>query len=53
LARRLLGGARAWYAGAPEATRYKENQPGYVLIVDIDAPGAEPRVEQVPVARTR
>lgn len=44
---------RAWYAGAPEATRYKEKQPGYVLIVDIDAPGAEPRVEQVAVARTR
>jgi DNA repair exonuclease SbcCD nuclease subunit len=44
---------QAWHAGAPEATRYKEKQPGYVLIVDIDAPGAEPRVEQVPVARTR
>lgn len=43
---------RAWCAGAPEATRYKEKQSGYVLIVDIDAPGAEPRVEQAFVART-
>jgi DNA repair exonuclease SbcCD nuclease subunit len=43
---------RAWYPGAPEATRYKEKRPGYVLIVDIDGPGREPRVEQVPIARS-
>ncbi|MFW6092662.1 MAG: metallophosphoesterase family protein [Pseudomonadota bacterium] len=45
--------ARAWYAGAPEATRFKEKQPGHVLLVEIDAPGAEPRVRELPVARTR
>lgn len=44
---------RAWYSGAHEATRFKEQQPGYVLLVDIDGPGVEPRVEQIPVARTR
>ncbi len=36
---------RTWYSGAPEPTRFKEKQPGYVLRVDIDAPGAPPRVE--------
>ncbi len=44
--------ARAWYAGAPEATRFKEKRPGNALLVEIAAPGAEPRVEVVPVART-
>jgi hypothetical protein len=43
---------RVWYSGAPEATRFKETRPGNVLIVDIDAPGAVPRVEEVAVART-
>jgi DNA repair exonuclease SbcCD nuclease subunit len=46
-------GPRAWYAGAPEATRFKEKRPGHVLLVEIDGPGAVPRVEAVPVARTR
>ncbi len=46
-------GPRAWYAGAPEATRFKEKRPGHVLLVEIDGPGAEPRVEAVPVARAR
>lgn len=44
--------ARAWYAGAPEATRFKEKRPGFVLLVEIDGPGAEPRVTEQPVART-
>lgn len=45
--------ARAWYPGAPEATRFKEKRPGLVLLVEIDAAGAPPRVEPVAVARTR
>ncbi len=45
--------ARAWYSGAPEPTRFKEKRPGHVLLVEIDAPGAEPRVTELPVARTR
>lgn len=44
--------ARAWYPGAPEPTRFKEAEPGGVLIVDIDAPGAEPRVERRQIAQT-
>ena len=45
--------ARAWYSGAPEPTRFKEIEPGGILIVDIDAPGTEPRVERRHVAQTR
>jgi DNA repair exonuclease SbcCD nuclease subunit len=44
---------RAWYAGAPEATRFKEKRPGHVLLVDLAGPGAAPQVTEVPVARTR
>ncbi len=43
---------RVWYSGAPEATRFKEIDPGYVLLVEIDGPGALPRVTPIPVART-
>jgi DNA repair exonuclease SbcCD nuclease subunit len=31
---------RAWYSGTPEATRFREREPGRVLVVDIEAPGA-------------
>ncbi len=44
---------RVWYAGTPEPTRFKEKRPGNALVVEIDAPGATPRVEEVRVARTR
>ena len=46
-------GSRVWYPGAPEATRFKEAEPGGVLLVEIDAASAEPRVERIPVAQTR
>jgi DNA repair exonuclease SbcCD nuclease subunit len=45
--------SRAWYCGAHEPTRFKESDPGAVLLVEIEAPGAEPRVERIPVASTR
>lgn len=44
---------RAWYAGAHEATRFKEKRPGNALLVEIDSPGATPQVDVVTVARTR
>src|SRR5690606_18918450 len=50
-ARRI--GARTWYSGTPEPDRFKENEPGNVLQVDIAQPGAEPVVEVVPVAAYR
>lgn len=46
-------GARAWYAGAPEPTGFKDNNPGRVLLVDIAERGAMPAVAELPVARTR
>jgi DNA repair exonuclease SbcCD nuclease subunit len=45
-------GDRAWYSGAHEATRFKEKRPGRVLLVEIEGPGALPRIEEHQVART-
>lgn len=45
-------GARIWYSGAHEATRFKEKKPGHVLVVEIEAAGDSPRVEAVQVAQT-
>lgn len=44
---------RAWYAGAPEPTSFKDNNPGHALVVTLDRPGALPQVELAQVARTR
>jgi hypothetical protein len=44
---------RVWYSGAPEPTRFKEKRPGNALLVEIEAPGETPQVEEIPVARTR
>jgi DNA repair exonuclease SbcCD nuclease subunit len=41
---------RVWYSGTPEPDRFKENDPGHVLIVEIAAPGAPPRVDTKRVA---
>jgi predicted phosphodiesterase len=43
--------ARTWYAGTPEQDRFRGNEPGFVLDVAIDAPGAEPVVTRVPIGR--
>ncbi|KQQ85822.1 DNA repair exonuclease [Aureimonas sp. Leaf324] len=42
---------RTFYSGTPEADRYPANEPGFVALVEIDAPGAEPRVETLRTAR--
>ena len=49
----LSFGPRIWYAGAHEATRFKEQDPGNVLVVELERPGDAPRVEKVRVAATR
>lgn len=36
--------ARTWYSGTPEPERFKDNDPGNVLLVDIAAPSAPPIV---------
>lgn len=46
-------GPRVWYPGAHEPTRFKETNPGYALLVEIDAPGALPKVTPIAVAQTR
>jgi len=38
---------KAWYSGTPEPDRFKTNRSGHVLVVEIDGPGAIPRVEVV------
>lgn len=43
---------RVWYSGAPEATRFKEAEPGNILIVEIEAAGATPTVKVERVAQT-
>ena len=45
--------ARTWYSGTPEQDRFKDNDPGNVLLVEIDAPGAMPRVTPKRVGRYR
>lgn len=38
---------RTWYSGTPEPDRFKGNEPGYALLVEIDGPGAMPRVTRL------
>ena len=45
--------ARTWYSGTPEQDRFKDNDSGNVLLVEIDAPGATPRVTPKRVGRFR
>jgi len=45
--------ARTWYSGTPEQDRFKNNDPGNVLLVEIDGPGSMPRVVQRRVGRFR
>lgn len=45
--------ARMAYSGTPEPDRYPNNEPGYALLVNIAAPGAEPQVQRLPVAQYR
>lgn len=42
---------RTWYSGTPEPERFRNNDAGYVLIVDIENPGATPQVTRHETAR--
>lgn len=44
---------RTWYAGTPEQDRFRGNEPGYVLDVRIEAPGAVPAVERLATGKYR
>lgn len=45
--------ARTWYAGTPEPDRFRANEAGNALLVDIAAPGATPQLRSVPVGQYR
>lgn len=38
---------RTWYAGTPEPDSFKENDPGNVLLVTLESPGAVPHIEKI------
>ena len=40
---------RTWYAGTPEPDRFKSNDPGNVLAVEIEQPSTLPSIEKIPV----
>lgn len=44
---------RTWYSGTPEQERFKDNDAGQALIVEIDHLGAEPQVTRHPVGQHR
>ena len=46
-------GARTWYAGTPEPDRFKDNDPGNVLLVELPGPGMEPQIEKLTVGNYR
>ena len=45
--------SRTWYSGTPEPDRFKDNEPGYALLVEVDAPGADPRVTRMETGQFR
>ncbi len=45
--------ARTWYSGTPEPERFRNNDAGYVLVVDLPEPGATPDVRRHDTARFR
>lgn len=46
-------GPRAWQAGTPEPTSFKDNASGHCLVVEISEPGAQPEVRPLRVASAR
>ena len=42
---------RTWYAGTPEPDRFKANDAGQALLVELAAPGAEPQVTPLAVGQ--
>jgi DNA repair exonuclease SbcCD nuclease subunit len=41
---------RVWYSGTPEPDGFRDNDPGHVLAVTIEAAGAVPKVQRIPTA---
>ena len=49
----LEAAPRTWYAGTPEPDGFRYENAGNVLLVELDGPGAPPRVETVPLGHNR
>lgn len=47
----LAAAPRTWYAGTPEPDGFRYREAGNVLLVELDGPGAPPRVESVATGR--
>jgi DNA repair exonuclease SbcCD nuclease subunit len=45
--------ARCWYAGTPETDRFRANESGQSLLVEVDGPGALPRVTPIGTGQYR
>lgn len=41
---------KTWYSGTPEPDRFMDNDPGFALLVEVNA-GAEPRVQRIATAQ--
>jgi DNA repair exonuclease SbcCD nuclease subunit len=44
---------RTWYSGTPEPDRFRRNDPGNALLVQLTGPGTSPRVERLVVGHFR
>jgi DNA repair exonuclease SbcCD nuclease subunit len=42
---------RTWYSGTPEPERFRNNDAGHALVVEISGPGATPTVTRIPTGR--
>jgi len=42
---------RTWYSGTPEPERFRNNEAGNALIVEVSEPGATPKVTTLPTGR--
>lgn len=45
--------ARTWYSGTPETDRFRANESGRALIIELSAPGLEPVVTPVSIGQYR
>ncbi len=41
---------KTWYSGTPEPDRFMDNDPGFALLVEVNA-GAEPRIQRIATAQ--
>ncbi|MFQ5503214.1 MAG: exonuclease SbcCD subunit D [Planctomycetota bacterium] len=44
---------RTWYSGTPEPTSFKDNEPGYGLLVEITSHGSSPSTQPKLIGQTR